>query len=103
MFSMDSVIVIAVVIMVVLLVIGIIKKTFWICAIAAAILIAIGLVQPAQFTELKENIVEVVDKIIDPFADDNYADIGDEAGVVDKDEMDEIDKEYSDVLGQDGK
>jgi hypothetical protein len=41
--------------------------------------------------------------ILADFSDDNYADIGEDAGVVDKEQMDEIDKDYSDKLENDGK
>jgi cell division protein FtsW (lipid II flippase) len=100
---MSIIIVIAAIALVVFLVVGLIKKTFWMCAVAGVILLLFGFTQPDKLIEIKESIVEIIDTAIDPLSDDNYADIGEEAGIVDKDEMDEIDKDQSDVLDKDGR
>ena len=81
-FSSDILITIAIVAIVVLLVIGLIKKTLWMCIIAAVIAAVCFVTQPGKLADFKESVVDMFDGSIEPLKGDDYSDIIDDLDTV---------------------
>lgn len=71
----DWVVVAAGILLVVLLVLGIVKKTMWMIGIAVVLGIGIFFANPAKYEVMKDNVVEFVDNLIRPVEDDDYSDM----------------------------
>ena len=96
-FDNSMIIGIIAIVAIIFIIIGLIKKTLWICIVATIIAAFLGISSPESISQFKDNIVSTFNQVIEPLKDGDYSNIIND-DVIDKigQELGDINKEQND-------
>ena len=81
----ESLFTIVLAIAVICIVLGLIKRTFWLCVVAGVLAAILGFSQPEVIANVQESVFSFFDGAIDPMKDDDYMDmVGEENTIPNK-------------------
>jgi hypothetical protein len=93
MFTLPEILFIAAIaIAIILIVIGLIKKVFWICAVSIAIALLLGISQPTVVENVSSGISSFFSGSTDPLSVKDYTDLIDDNAIVPNNEFAVIEK-----------
>jgi hypothetical protein len=73
--DMDMFLYVVIAVAIIFLVIGLMKRTVWLCVVAAILAIGVGLTQPDVVEKISTSITSLFDGAIEPMEDEDYLDL----------------------------